>query len=176
MQLLKIFKGQGHGWMSWGEWSTCSRTCGKSGTRQRFRACGTCENPDKNGLCDESKISSTNPYIFMKMNREHCPDKGEIETETCKLGFCLPNSSGKWRNFGNKRPFPVKAFWSPAPLDTWTHKAGKDWEGGCVDYNSAYKKVNLDSVSYGNFHSQRATFAECLRVCQIDEGTYIKYF
>ena len=39
-----------------------------------------------------------------------------------------------------------------------------------MDYNSAYKKVNLDSVAYGNFHSQRATFAECLRVCQVDEG------
>jgi hypothetical protein len=161
------FEGQGHGWMHWGEWSTCSRTC-KAGERKRFRACGKCANPNKKGLCAADDISITDPYLFNKLNLAHCANGDEIEVESCSLGFCLPNNSGRWRNF-NGKSFPIKSLWSPAPKANWKVKAGVDWEGGCVDYQSAYKKVNLDSVSYANFHNQRGTFAECMRVCQVEE-------
>jgi hypothetical protein len=161
------FTGQGHGWMHWGQWSSCTRTC-KAGQRTRFRACGKCENPDRDGLCSADKISSKDPYVFYRSKLEHCKEKDELEVEDCNLGFCLPNTTGKWRNYNN-RPFPVKALWAPAPKQTWANRAGVDWEGGCTDYADAYKKVNLDSIAEGNFHNQRGTFAECMRVCQMEE-------
>jgi hypothetical protein len=163
------FLGQGHGWMTWESWGSCTKTC-NSGVQTRRRACGTCANPDqKTGLCDENDISLTDALVFFRANLDHCVEGHELETQPCSRGFCLPRNTGLWKNTPNNRPFALKSMWSLAPKETWANNFAEDYVGGCVDYSSAYKKVKLDSRAYGNFHNARTTFAECLRVCQVEE-------
>ena len=165
------FVGDGHGWMHWGEWTTCSATC-KTGKRRRFRACGTCDKPtlrgEHRGLCNADDISSNNPTPFYlhKDKKDHCSKGDESEEENCDGGICIPGSNGKWKT--GQVPFKVKYMWSLKPADTRSNDES-EFEGGCIDYTSAYKKFNLDSQAKDGFHYPAATFAECLRICQVKE-------
>ena len=161
-------KKAGHGWMEWSEWSRCSRTC-KEGFKSRYRACGSCKNGDENGLCTPDQINASDSKVFFRKGLEHCPDKGAKETKKCSGGACLPATSGKWKNGPMEKPFKLKTMWALAPKkeDEWA-KTSKDWEGGCVDWRSSYKKLNLNPEPL-KFHDSDGTFVECMRVCQMDE-------
>ena len=60
--------------------------------KKRTRRCGTCSNPDENGLC-------TNPTeaFHAFTDEDHalfCPLAGQSETASCTFGKCLPRSNG----------------------------------------------------------------------------------
>ncbi|CBY31517.1 unnamed protein product [Oikopleura dioica] len=158
----------GHGWTAWGEWSTCSKTCGGAGFRSRFRACGQCTNPDENGLCESVDIADA--ISFVGENLEFCVEGGELENENCQLGQCLPGTHGRdgWKQAG-QREFKIRHMWNIAKTEDFTQTLA-DWEGGCRNIEDAYKVLNLDSSAQEPaFHNPRFTFAECMRHCQLEE-------
>ena len=151
----------GHGWMSWGDWTPCSKSCNSNGKRQRSRQCATCNNPNANGLCSESKLAGKTAADFVPTGgdfADHCPKADQIETESCTQGKCLPFTNGNFngKNFKNKRG------WALNPNRTVKNN-DQNWNGRCADLSSAYKTVTLPMSNNNN------AFGECMRVCQEEE-------
>lgn len=143
------------GWSEWGEWSQCSVSC-RDGHQMRSRFCG------------EIKGGQVLPEnaVWMQKHTENCPEAESSELRECYKGKCLPSSNQYWKT-GNQ-PFKNQHMWSVAKSEfpDKTPKWGADWIGGCTDWNSAYKKINLDSMGQFGKHNQGANFAECIRRCQ----------
>ena len=151
----------GHGWMSWGEWTPCSKSCNSNGKRQRSRQCATCSNPDRNGLCTENKLSSKTEADYVAPGGDFddfCPKAEQIETANCSQGKCLPFTNG---NFNGKR-FQNKRGWALNPGRNVVNN-DNNWLGRCADLGTAYRKVSLAMNNNNN------AFGECMRVCQEDE-------
>ena len=107
--------------------------------------------------------------VWTWRHKNECPEKESQETRPCFMGTCLPQSNDFWKT-GNK-PFRIQGMWAVAPkvFENKKKKWGQDWKGGCTDWSSAYKKVNLDSMTKFGKHNEVTGFAECMRICQEDE-------
>ena len=151
----------GHGWMSWGEWTPCSKSCGSNGKKQRSRQCATCNNPNNSGLCSSAKLAEKTAADYVVTGgdfADHCPEADQVEKESCTQGKCLPFTNGNFngKNFKNKRG------WALNPTRVVKNN-DSNWNGRCADLSSAYKTVTLPMSNNAN------AFTECMRVCQEDE-------
>ena len=143
----------GHGWMDWGAWTPCSHSCGTNGKKKRTRRCGTCSNPDENGLCSNPTEAL---HAFTDAHALHCPLDNQSETVSCTFGKCLPRSNGRRNN--DPKQYLVLRGWqthqSGAPTNSFS-----DWEGGCVDYE--LESVGVKVQIYG----PKQAFVECMKEC-----------
>ena len=143
----------GHGWMDWGEWTPCSMSCGTSGLKKRTRRCGTCSNPDENGLCSEPTEAL---HSFTDAHARFCPIDGQSESANCILGKCLPRSNG--RRSTDPEKYLVLRGWQTFQSRAPTNSIA-DWEGGCVDYT-------IDSVGVKvQIYGHKQAFVECMKNC-----------
>lgn len=149
----------GHGWMHWQEWSHCSKSCNATGKRQRVRVCSTCANVS--GLCSEDELVNKTQADYVAPGgdyNDNCPKNGQIVTESCDQGKCLPSGNG---NF-NGNSFKNKKGWALDPNRNVV-TTDDNYLGRCSDLETAYLKINLPMNSNGN------AFGECMRICQQDE-------
>ena len=132
-----------HGWMSWGTWTACTKSCESNGIKQRSRNCAV-----------HTDLSVANEAHFVAPGgdyEENCPVEGALEQVACDLGKCLP--------FTNGSGFKLKKGWNLNP-NRQVVNTDKNWHGRCKDYQNSYKKVNIEMANNNN------AFNECMRVCQ----------
>ena len=107
--------------------------------RHRTRSCATCSDADENGFCSEDQLSYDTAFLFKGKKKQFCPDNQQNEFEKCDNGVCLPNSSVRWKN-DNGQAFKIITGWARAP-------GAVEYEGGCIDFETAYKKFRLDPTT-----------------------------
>ena len=143
----------GHGWMNWGEWTPCSKSCGTEGIKKRWRRCGTCNNPDENNLC----TNPTDPlHKFSEDYNLHCPDTNQSETDNCMLAKCLPRSNGLPNS--NPKQYLNLRGWQTYQSNGPTGEES-DYEGGCIDYT--VDSVGVKAINWG----KKQAFVECMKHC-----------
>ena len=154
----------GHGWVEWGGWSPCSKSCGLNGVRKRSRRCGTCPNPDNDGHCAEPDGMF---HVLNEDNAKHCPVAAADEIDTCTLAKCLPWSNGKR---GNEK-YVVRNGWSTHQTNVVANTEA-DYLGGCVDFSVDSIKVKVPIMSVKN------AFVHCMKECADlgDECLSLTYF
>ena len=164
-----------HGWMSWGEWSPCTKTCVNRfkpdhvdsivGQQMRVRSCGTCDNPDSSNYCG-------NPTRSIRISDDtvsYCNKETDKLTRECADHDCLPHSNHQWYDpETDRRHYYRVEGWRSHPSNN--HKSEVQNIGGCTNFeadsfmqlslNTTDEKLN-DNYSLKN----QAAFGECMRIC-----------